>query len=63
MLRELLPIGRSKELSFGERRLQEQAMGLVTGELSEVLEVEESKVRDELLEIYAPPPVDQESAG
>ena len=38
-------------------------MGLVTGELSEVLEVEESKVRDELLEIYAPPPVDQESAG
>ena len=63
VLRELLLIGRSKELSFGERRLQEQAMGLVTGELSEVLEVEESKVRDELLEIYAPPPVDQESAG
>ena len=63
VLRELLLIGRSKELSFGERRLQEQAMCLVTGELSEVLEVEESKVRDELLEIYAPPPVDQESAG
>ena len=63
VLRELLLIGRSKELSFGERRLQEQAMGLVTGELSEVLEVEESKVRDELLEIYAPPPVDQETAG
>ena len=63
VLRELLLIGRSKELSFGERRLQEQAMGLVTGELSEVLEVEEDKVRDELLEIYAPPPVDQESAG
>lgn len=37
-------------------------MGLVTGELSE-LEVEEDKVRDELLEIYAPPPVDQETAG
>ena len=63
VLRELLLIGRSKELSFGERRLQEQAMGLVTGELSEVLEVEEDKVRDELLALYAPPPVDQEAAG
>ena len=31
VLRELLLIGRGKELSFGERRLQEQAMGLVTG--------------------------------
>ena len=37
VLRELLLIGRGKELSFGERRLQEQAMGLVTGELAEVL--------------------------
>ena len=63
VLRELLLIGRSKERALGERRLQEQAMCRVTGELSEVLEVEESKVRDELLEIYAPPPVDQESAG
>lgn len=60
VLRELLLIGRSKELSFGERRLQEQAMSLVTGELSEVLGVGEDKVRDELLEIYAPPPVPQE---
>ena len=56
VLRELLLIGRTKELSFGERRLQEQAMGLVTGELSEVLKVEEDSLRDELLELYAPPP-------
>lgn len=34
VLRELLLIGRGKELSFGERRLQEQAMSLVTGELA-----------------------------
>ncbi len=56
VLRELLLIGRTKELSFGERRLQEQAMGLVTGELAEVLKVEEDSLRDELLELYAPPP-------
>ena len=31
-------------------------MGLVTGELAEVLEVEENSLRDELLELYAPPP-------
>ena len=56
VLRELLLIGRVKELSFGERRLQEQAMGLVTGELAEVLELSEDSLRGELLERYAPPP-------
>lgn len=56
VLRELLLISRTKDLSFGERRLQEQAMGLVTGELAEVLQVEEDSLRDELLELYAPPP-------
>ncbi len=56
VLRELLLIGRGKELSFGERRLQEQAMGLVTGELAEVLELSEASLRGELLERYAPPP-------
>lgn len=50
VLRELLLIGRGKELSFGERRLQEQAMGLVTGELAEVLELSEASLRGELLE-------------
>ncbi|MGE9986241.1 CarD family transcriptional regulator [Desulfovibrio sp. SGI.169] len=56
VLRELLLIGRGKELSFGERRLQEQAMGLVTGELAEVLKLSEASLRGELLERYAPPP-------
>ncbi|MBE6441975.1 MAG: CarD family transcriptional regulator [Desulfovibrio desulfuricans] len=56
VLRELLLIGRNKELSFGERRLQEQAMGLVAGELAEVLHMAEGDIREELLAIYAPPP-------
>jgi CarD family transcriptional regulator len=55
VLRELLLIGRGKELSFGERRLQEQAMSLVTGELAQVLDLSADAIRDELLEIYAPP--------
>lgn len=59
VLRELLLIGRTKELSFGERRLLEQAMGLVTGELAQVLEIDESAIRDELLEFYAPPAAEE----
>ena len=55
VLRELLLVGRAKELSFGERRLQEQAMSLVCGELAEVLNLSEADLRNELHEIYAPP--------
>lgn len=55
VLRELLLIGRAKELSFGERRLLEQAMNLVSGELAEVLSVPADKMREELLTLYAPP--------
>ncbi|MBD5641917.1 MAG: CarD family transcriptional regulator [Desulfovibrio sp.] len=55
VLRELLLIGRSKDLSFGERRLLEQAMNLVSGELSEVLDTSESDLREDLLARYAPP--------
>lgn len=58
VLRELLLIGRLKELSFGERRLQEQAMGLVAGELAEVLQLTEGTLREELLQIYAPTPAE-----
>lgn len=54
VLRELLLIGRTKDLSFGERRLLEQAMTLVTGELSEILSVSENELREELLALYAP---------
>lgn len=55
VLRELLIIGRDKELSYGERRLQEQAMSLVTGEIAEVLGLAEHDIKDKLREIYAPP--------
>ena len=55
VLRELLVLGRDKELSYGERRLQEQAMGLVAGELSRVLDIAPDELRDSLLEAYNPP--------
>lgn len=54
VLRELLLIGRSKDLSFGERRLLEQAMDLVSGELAEVLATSAQSLREELLTLYAP---------
>ncbi|WP_165077327.1 MULTISPECIES: CarD family transcriptional regulator [unclassified Desulfovibrio] len=53
VLRELLLIGRTKELSFGERRLLEQAMSLVGGELAEVLGLSAEELRDELTALYA----------
>lgn len=60
VLRELLLIGRTKELSFGERRLLEQAMNLVSGELAEVLSISADELREELLTLYTPPaPVDE----
>jgi CarD family transcriptional regulator len=52
VLRELLLIGKTKDLSFGERRLQELAMNLVTGELAEVLNVSKDALRDELFDAY-----------
>lgn len=63
VLRELLVIGRDKELSYGERRLQEQAMSLVVGEISEVLGVSQDDLRDSLLKIYAPAAPDDASSG
>lgn len=56
VLRELLLIGRNKELSFGERRLLEQAMSLVSEELSEVLGQDVESLRNDLLTLYAPLP-------
>lgn len=55
VLRELLLIGMGKELSFGERRLLEQAMSLVTGEIGEVLNLAPENLRQGLLAHYAPP--------
>lgn len=54
LLRELLLIGRTKELSFGERRLLEQAMNLVSEEIAEVLHLGVDELRDELMLLYAP---------
>ena len=56
VLRELLLIGRTKELSFGERRLLEQAMSLVGGELAEVLGLATDDLREELFALYAAQP-------
>lgn len=58
VLRELLLIGRGKELSFGERRILEQAMGLVSGEIAEVLKVDPLDLRESILSLY--PPLQQE---
>ena len=64
VLRELLLIGRAKELSFGERRLLEQAYMLVGGELAEVLDTTIEAIRSELLSLYPPyaPPDDKKSS-
>lgn len=48
VLRELMLIGRGKELSFGERRLLEQAMALVVGEVAIVLQCPEQQIRDHI---------------
>ncbi len=59
VVRELLVIGKGKELSFGERRLLEHAMLLITGELAYVLGLDELTLRDRITAYYTPP---QESA-
>lgn len=48
VLKELILIGRDKELSFGERRLLEQAMHLVTTELAFALKNTPEAVREEI---------------
>lgn len=51
VLKELILISGEKELSFGERRLQEQAMALVTIELACILAQEPEEVKS-LIESY-----------
>jgi CarD family transcriptional regulator len=53
VLHELLLIGRNKELSFGERRLLDQAMSLVCGELALVLGTSEQAIRDRIQANFA----------
>ena len=53
VLKELILISGEKELSFGERRLLEQAMGLVTSELSCVLERDADEIKAFIENFYA----------
>ncbi len=53
VLKELFLIGRDKELSFGERRLLEQAMGLVSMELSFALDLDQEEIKDEINELFS----------
>ena len=46
VLKELFLIGKDKELSFGERRLLEQAMGLVSLELAYALDKSQDDVKE-----------------
>ena len=59
VLHELLLIGRGKELSFGERRLLEQAMSLVSGELAVVLNNPEQAVRETIQQAFALPNIQE----
>lgn len=53
VLKELLLLGGEKELSFGERRLLEQAMHLIVVELSCVLETSQEEVKAEIDAIFS----------
>ncbi|WP_045216336.1 CarD family transcriptional regulator [Desulfonatronovibrio magnus] len=53
VLKELFLISKDKELSFGERRLLEQAMGLITMELSYALSVDQSQAKSKVEELFA----------
>jgi CarD family transcriptional regulator len=53
VLKELILISGEKELSFGERRLLEQAMGLVTSELACVLQRDAGELKVFIENFYA----------
>lgn len=53
VLKELFLISQDKELSFGERRLLEQAMGLISMELSYALSVDQSQAKSKVEELFA----------
>ncbi len=52
VLKELFLIGKDKELSFGERRLLEQAMGLVSMELAFALNRDQDDIRDDIMQMF-----------
>jgi CarD family transcriptional regulator len=53
VLKELILIGKDKELSFGERRLLEQAMGLISLELSFALRQEQAEVKKSIEALFS----------
>jgi len=53
VLKELLLIGQNKELSFGERRLLEQATNLLTLELALALDKSQDDVKETINELFA----------
>jgi len=53
VLKELILISQEKELSFGERRLMEQAMGLITMELACALNRDPIEVQNEIEKIFS----------
>jgi CarD family transcriptional regulator len=52
VLKELFLIGKDKELSFGERRLLEQAMGLVSMELAYAMNRDQNTVREDITDMF-----------
>jgi len=52
VLKELILISKDKELSFGERRLMEQAMNLICSELSLSLNKDVEDIKNEIKEIF-----------
>ncbi len=52
VLKELLLIGGGKELSFGERRLLEQATGLLTLEVTYALGIPQDDVKNEINTLF-----------
>lgn len=53
VLKELLLIGQNKELSFGERRLLEQATNLLTLEVALALEKDQEEIKEYINELFA----------
>ena len=53
VLKELMLISQDKDLSFGESRLMEQAMGLITMELAYALGRDQEVIRTEIEEIFS----------
>ncbi len=53
VLKELFLISKDKELSFGERRLMEQAMSLITMELAYALDISQNESKGKVDELFA----------